>query len=432
MAEAYRPRDYQLGILCALDRGCKRAVWCVHRRAGKDLTIWNWCIQQALRKSQVIFYIFPTYSQAKKVIWDNMTKSGQRFLDYIPQEMIASKNSSELKIRLTNGSLIQLAGSDDIDRLVGTNPSICVFSEYAIQRPEAWTYMRPVLTENGGVAVFISTPRGKNHYYDLIQRNRDNPAWFIETLSVKDTGAITQADIDREIQDGMSPDMVAQEFYCSFELGVEGSYYAEYLRKAYDDERICAVPHDKRRKVYTAWDLGYNDSTAIVFFQVHGEVINFIDFLENRNKSLEEYLTMIKDKPYTYGGHYIPHDGAHKSGITGESYRSKAHELGYNLTVLPVSGVDQGIDTVRSMFGKLWFDKTKCSHLLKCLENYRKVFDETNRVYRPRPLHDWSSHAADSLRYACLAINTMLDADTRTMSDKEVERLQNIYQPIFR
>lgn len=431
MGQTYTPRPYQLGILCALDRGCKRAVWCVHRRAGKDLTVWNWVIQRALIKPQVIYYVFPTYSQAKKVIWDNMTKDGKRFLDYIPAEMIQSKNSSELKIRFTNGSLIQLAGSDDIDRLVGTNPSIIVYSEYAMQRPEAWSYLRPILAENGGTAVFISTPRGKNHYYDMIQRNKGNPEWYIEILGCNDTKAISEKDIQAEVDQGMSPDMVQQEFYCSFELGVEGSYYADYLRKAYDEERICSVPHNKKRKVYTAWDLGYNDSMCVLYFQVHGEIINIIDCYECNRKSLEEVLQTLKAKPYMYGGHFIPHDGASHKGVTHDTYVTKARELGFSFTVLKMTGIDIGIDNVRSMFGRLWFDKINCAHLLKCLENYRKVFDETHRVYRPRPLHDWSSHMSDSLRYLCQAVSDGIDDRASVMTDAEVNRLQNIYQPVF-
>jgi hypothetical protein len=305
----YDPRWYQLPLLTALDRGCKRAIWCVHRRAGKDLTLWNWIIKQAWSKPQICYYIFPTYSQAKKVIWDGMTKDGKRFIDFIPECIIKQKNGSELKIRLTNDSLIQLIGSDDIDKLVGTNPSICVFSEFALQRPDAWSFLRPILAENDGTAIFQSTPRGKNHFYDLIQMAQDNPHWFVEVLGVNETKAIDQRAIDKEVEDGMSPDMVAQEFYCSFDLGVEGSYYAKYLLEAREEERICSVPWDRTKRVHTAWDLGYNDSTCIIWFQIHGQVINIIDSYEDNTKGLDFYAKILRDKPYLYDKHFIPHDG---------------------------------------------------------------------------------------------------------------------------
>ena len=152
--------------------------------------------QLLLHPGWTCFHILPTYSQAKKVIWDASTNESKRLLDYIPSEVIESKNGQEMKIRFTNGSLYQLIGSDNIDSLVGTNPKIIIFSEYAIQSPAAWDYLRPILDVNKGYALFISTPRGKNHFYDLMCMARANAAWYCEVLSIKETGVLTDADID--------------------------------------------------------------------------------------------------------------------------------------------------------------------------------------------------------------------------------------------
>jgi hypothetical protein len=426
----YDPRWYQLGLLTALDRGCKRAIWCVHRRAGKDLTLWNWIIKEAWAKPQICYYIFPTYSQAKKVIWDGMTKDGKRFIDFVPPQIIKQKNGSELKIRLTNDSLIQLIGSDDIDKLVGTNPRICIFSEFALQRPDAWSFLRPVLAENDGIAVFNSTPRGKNHFYDLIEMAKGNPNWFVEVLGVNDTNAISQEAIDKEVEDGMSPDMVAQEFHCSFDLGVEGSYYAKYLLEAKDEERICSVPWDRTKRVHTAWDLGWNDSTCIIWFQIHGQVINIIDAYEDNTKGLDFYAKVIRDKPYQYDRHFIPHDGNQHDKQTGLTYTAKAREFGLALTVLPLNSIEAGIETVRGMFHRCSFDNKKCAQLLKCLENYRKAYDDKNRVYKERPVHDWSSHFSDCLRYLCTAVKNNLDTGTGP-NDDWVDGMLNKHQPRF-
>lgn len=426
----YDPRWYQLPLLTALDRGCKRAIWCVHRRAGKDLTLWNWIVKQAWAKPQICYYIFPTYSQAKKVIWDGMTKDGKRFIDFIPECIIKQKNASELKIRLTNDSLIQLIGSDDIDKLVGTNPSICVFSEFALQRPDAWSFLRPILAENDGIAIFQSTPRGKNHFYDLIEMAKGNPNWFWEILGVNDTQAISQEAIDKEVEDGMSPDMVAQEFHCSFDLGVEGSYYAKYLQEAKDEGRICSVPWDRTKRVHTAWDLGYNDSTCIIWFQIHGQVINIIDFYEDNTKGLDFYAKVLRDKPYAYDKHYIPHDGNQHDKATGLTYCSKGRDLGIAFTVLPLNTIEAGIETVRGMFHRISFDDRKTTQLLKCLENYRKAFDDKNRVYKERPVHDWSSHASDCLRYLCTAVKNHMDSG-HGPSDDWTEGMLNKHQPRF-
>jgi phage terminase large subunit len=157
--DKFKPRDYQLPLCRAFESGkYKRllAIW--PRRAGKDVCVFNLLIRAALRKIGVYYYIFPTYSQARKVVWDSITNNGERFLDYIPKELITSTNSQEMKVYLANGSLIQLIGSDNVDSLMGTNPIGIIFSEYALQDPIAYQFLRPILLANGGWAMFVSTP----------------------------------------------------------------------------------------------------------------------------------------------------------------------------------------------------------------------------------------------------------------------------------
>ena len=153
----FQPRSYQLPILDAIEnKGYKRVVAILPRRAGKDFTAFNLAIRQCLNKVCVVYYIFPTYSQAKKVIWDSVTNDGKRFLDLIPDELVTSKNGQEMKIRFANGSLLQLVGSDNINSLMGTNPYGVIFSEYALQDPRAYQFIRPILAANDGWALFIS------------------------------------------------------------------------------------------------------------------------------------------------------------------------------------------------------------------------------------------------------------------------------------
>src|SRR5690606_29510758 len=174
-----------------------------------------------------------------------------------PPELVESKNSQEMKIRFTNGSLLQLVGSDNYDTLMGTNPQGVVFSEYALQDPRAYQYIRPILTANDGWALFISTPRGKNHLWELLQIARESPDWFAYKLSVEDTNHIPMEEIERERREGlMSDDLIMQEYFCSFEMGVEGAYYAKYLDRMRLDGRIGQVPWENGFKVHTAWDLG--------------------------------------------------------------------------------------------------------------------------------------------------------------------------------
>jgi hypothetical protein len=186
------------------------------RRAGKDIVAFNYMLRCAIQTIGVYFYIFPTYSQGRKVIWDSITNDGKRFLDFIPQELIFRTNSSEMKITLTNGSIIQLIGSDNIDSIVGTNPRGCVFSEYALQDPQAYQFIRPALTANDGWALFISTPRGHNSLWELYQIALHNPSeWFAYKLTVEDTGHIPLREIAREKESGeMSEDLIQQEYFC--------------------------------------------------------------------------------------------------------------------------------------------------------------------------------------------------------------------------
>lgn len=401
LALTFQPRSYQLNLLRALNSGTKRAVWVVHRRGGKDVTAFNWCIYQLLKNpGWTAFHILPTYSQAKKVIWDSSTNDGKRILDYIPKQLIESKNGQQMQIRLTNGSLYQLIGSDNIDSLVGTNPKIIIFSEYAIQSPAAWEYLRPILDVNKGYAIFISTPRGKNHFYDLMLRARTNPEWFCEILSVRDTGVLSEEEIQSIRNEGVSEEHIEQEFYCSFNRGVEGSYYGRLIERARDEKRICNVSYEPRSPVNTAWDIGYGDSTSITFWQEIGGEIRVIDFYEAQGEGIAHYVKIIQTKPYVYGTHYMPHDAGSGSIQTGRTLQDVAYEQGLKVTILErEKDIQIGIEAVRSILNICYIDEKKCAHLIKCLENYHKKFNDKTQAYSQSPEHDWTSHAADSFRY---------------------------------
>lgn len=405
MELAFKPRPYQLNIIKSLNSGVKRALWVVHRRGGKDVTLFNWVVFQLLLNSGwTAFHILPTYNQAKKVIWDANTNESLRILDYIPKDAIESKNGQEMKIRLTNGSVYQLIGSDNIDSLVGTNPKIIVFSEYAIQSPAAWDYLRPILDVNKGYAIFISTPRGKNHFYDLLNMAKANPHWFCEVLTVNDTNVLTEEDIDKIRKEGYSEEYIQQEFYCSFNRGVEGSYYGRLIEKARLEQRICRVPYEPRVPVHTAWDIGYGDSTSITFWQDVGGECRIIDYYENNGEGITHYAKVLKDKPYLYGATYFPHDAGAGSIQTGRTLQDVARDVGINAVLLErETDIQPGIEAARSLLATCYIDEANCRHLIKCLENYHKKFNEKQNVYSPTPVHDYTSHAADSFRYLCNA-----------------------------
>jgi len=407
----YVPRLYQIPICDALwNKHYKKIIAILPRRAGKDITAWNLSIRQCLAKVCIVYYIFPTYSQAKKVIWNSITNDGLQFTDFIPEEAIASKNSQEMKITFTNGSILQLIGSDNIDSIVGTNPYGCVFSEYAIQDPRAYNFIRPILATNGGWCLFISTPRGKNHFYDLYTMAKQNSTWFAYKLTLDDTKHIPLEEIEKDRADGqLSEDLIQQEYYTSFTMGVEGAYYAKYIDKMRLTSRISTVPYEFGYKVHTAWDLGVSDSTCILFYQIIGQTVRIIDCYENSKEGLEHYAKVVLNKEYVYGKHIAPFDINVKEFGSGMTRIEKAKQLGIKFTVADMVSIEDGIESVRSALSKIWIDERSCIPFIKAVENYRQEWDSKNMVYKRRPLHNWASHWADALRYLCISLHKTSD-----------------------
>lgn len=384
----------------AIRSGWKRrsvSVW--HRRAGKDKTLINLMADMSCRRVGAYYYFFPSYTQGRKIIWDGIDRDGFPFMSHIPNELRASTNNTEMKIKLRNGSLFQVVGSDNIDTIVGTNPVGCVFSEYALQDPRGWDFVRPILRENGGWAAFNYTPRGHNHGYDLYRMARVNPAWFCEVLTIEDTGVLSEADVQAERDAGMDEDLVQQEFFCSFESAIPGAYYANILRQARKDGRIGDVPVDPSLRAWTFWDLGMDDSTAIWFLQFAGREVRCVDYYESSGEGLGFYFRVLEEKAdehhWMYGGHVAPHDIKVRELGTGKSRWESAAAQGVRFAVCPrIESQMDGIEAVRQVFGACWFDETRCAKGLDALANYQAGYDETNKVTRLRPLHNWASHGA--------------------------------------
>jgi len=398
----WRPRDYQLDLWKYLENGGKRAVAVWHRRAGKDLLSVNWCVTAALKRKGLYWHLLPTYNQGRKIVWDGMTRDGRSFLEHFPKELWANVNNTDMRLELKNGSIYQVVGTDNVDRLVGSNPVGVVFSEYSLQDPRAWDLVRPILAENGGWAMFIYTARGRNHGYDLFNMANRNERWFCQRLSVDDTAVLNQEAIDEEREAGMPEELIQQEFYCSFDAPLVGSYYGSLMAKALAEERIKNVPYEPRLEVHTSWDLGMGDSTAIIWFQQFGNEYRIIDYYENQGEGIPHYVKIVREKDYIYGRHIAPHDIKVREMGTGKSRFEVARDLGLRFDICPNIQIDDGIEAARSIIPRCYFDEKKCTILVEALRQYRKDYDEKNKVYKNRPLHDWSSHGADAFRYLAL------------------------------
>ena len=406
----FTPRKYQLNLMGAVPGKYSRGVFIWHRRAGKDKCGWNKIVTEAFKKKAVYYYLFPTYSQGRKVIWDGIdSKTGLKFIDHIPLECIANKHSTEMKLTLSNGSIIQVVGTDNIDAIMGTPPYGCVFSEYALQDPKAWDYIRPILRENGGWAIFNYTPRGKNHGWELFELAKGEKDWYVEKLTIRDTKredgsrVISEESVQKDLAEGMSEELIQQEYYCSFEGLVVGSYYWKQLKRASEERRVGQVPHVTGHEVYTAWDLGMDDSTTIWFYQIINSQHRFIDYYENHGEGLHHYAKVLRDKPYVYGDYYLPHDVEVRELGTGKSRKEVLHNLGLKSIITVKRAKDQqavlnGIEAVRNILSQCWFDENNCKRGLMALQNYHAEYDDYKKKLGNHPYHDWSSHGADAFR----------------------------------
>ncbi len=430
----FTPRPYQEDFFSAMNKGCKRAVLVWSRRSGKDTCAWNYLIYTAVETKGIYYYIFPTFAQGRKILWDGMTNNGYKFIDFIPKALIRNINNQEMKIRLSNGSLIQVVGSDNYDSIRGTNPSGCIFSEFAEQNPNVWMVVSPILDSNNGWAIFVFTPKGTNHAKVTFDQAKSNPNWYCSYLTCEDTKSITKEKLAEIRAEGlMSEDMIQQEHFCSFTLGIMGSYFASYVAEAKEDGRICNVKWEKNARVSTAWDLGYGDMTSIIWFQIVSNEVHIIDHYENHGKELAHYAKILADKPYLYDRHFVPHDADKHELSTGLSVREVGSSMGLQFTVLPTLRVshEDTIECCRGLFPRIWIDQSKCKFLLICLENYRSEYDKDKELYKPRAVHDKFSHTADAFRYLCLSVRRFVDQAKGGPGDDDVDRMMDKYQPRF-
>jgi phage terminase large subunit len=428
----YNPRSYQLPFLRAMDNGYKRAVCVWHRRSGKDKTYINFVAKKAMERVGAYYYFFPTYSQGKKILWNGMDRDGFKFLSHIPDSIRKKPpNDTDMRVELKNGSIIQVIGTDNIDSIMGTNPVGCVFSEFSLQRPAAWDMVRPILRENGGWAAFNMTPRGRNHGYELAEMARNNPdSWFYQLLTVNDTSRedgspiISLSDIEQERREGMAEELVQQEYYCSFVGAILGAYYGQLMGDVERSGRIRNVPYDPILPVTTAWDLGMDDSMTIWFIQiVPGGELRVIDYYEKNGKGFDHYAGVLREKGYHYSEHLMPHDIEVRELGSGKTRKESAENLGIRpIRTSAKLSVNEGINAVRNILPRMYFDTDKTKDGRDCLANYKHEYDEDKKIFADRPEHDWASHGADSMRTFAVSFQ-----EVQTQQSRQIRSKMSIY-----
>jgi len=371
-----------------------------HRRFGKTVFAVAELLMRALdnpRRAPRYAYVAPFYRQAKAVVWDYLRHYGSRIEG-------ARFHEGELRCDLPNGARISLYGADDPDSLRGLYLDGVVLDEYAQMDPRAWSeVIRPALADRQGWAIFIGTPQGRNGFWQLYERAKNAADWRAVLHRASASGILPAAEL-AAAQAAMSEAEYAQEFECSFDAAIRGAYYGAAIAAAEAEGRVGRVACEPALPVHTAWDLGVGDATAIWFFQRVGREIRVIDYYESSGAGLDHYARILQQRGYAYGEHLLPHDARVQEMGSGKTRVETLQGLGIRPRVLPASRLEDGIDQVRLLLPRCWFDAGKCARGLEALRHYRSEWDGRRQDFRARPLHDWSSHAADAFRYLAMGL----------------------------
>lgn len=441
----FAPRPYQKKAMRFFDTGGKRAITVWHRRAGKDLTAAHQTNKHAHEQAGMYWHFFPTFEQARRSIWEGYRKDGQRILENVfpgfldpkrPGSIVARKNEAQMFVELKCGSIWRLMGSDRIES-VGAGPKGVVFSEFALCRPKAWDYVRPMLRESGGWAWFITTPRGRNHAKKLYDAATPESGWYRDLQTVHDTGLTYASNRDpdkllsaeemmnEERAEGMEEALIRQEYECDFSAALLGSVWGDLLEALERRGGLEAFEHDTD-DVFTSWDLGVDDSTAIWFWRVRDSGAEFLDHYESHGRPMSHYFDELelrqKDRSFKYLKHWLPHDARQRSWQTGvsvldqfiERFGSGAVAIGPQMTV--ADGLQAGRWLLQQEGTRL---HPRCEEGIEALRAYHYEYDEDRKTYAKKPQHDWSSHTADAFRYAALVVKY---SELRTRKQTEVKR----------
>lgn len=413
------------------ERAERFAIGVAHRRCGKTVATINDKIKRAITTDKQHYraaYLAPYLKQAKDVAWEYLKRYSQPVWGKPP-------NESELYVELLNGARIKIYGADNPDALRGGYLDDATLDEYADMYPGIWgSIIRPMLADRLGSATFIGTPKGRNAFYDLFERAHGDPDWYPFFLPASQTGILPQSELDAARRE-MTPEQYDQEFECSFEAAILGAYYGKEMAEAERTSRIADIPHDPELEVYTSWDLGIGDSTAIWFWQVHGPKIRVIDFYEANGYGIDHYAKVLQAKPYRYAHDFVPHDAKVRELGTGRTRVETMMGLKLKPKLIPQHKIMDGINAARVLFPRIWFDRENCKDGLECLRQYRADYDEKSRAFRDSPKHDWTSHAADSFRYLAMAYREIkpevkkADKPISTLKDMTWNQLMSL-QPI--
>lgn len=394
----------------------------IHRRAGKDIFSLQAWLLRGLRRIGTHVYLFPLHKQARSVIWQGLDFDGRPFMDAIPDALVAKKNEARMEIDLFNGSKLVLAGSNNYDGLMGSNPVTIIYSEFSLHNPLARQYLNPIIVQNKGKEILQYTPRGMNHGFDVYQQVKDLPDYHVEHLTVEQTfkhdgvtPIISKADIQRAKDLGMSEELIRQEFYVDFEVGNLGAYFTREIGDMEREGRVMLLKPDPSLPLHSIWDLGGTDATAGFLFQVVGKYIHLLYMLHDTGKGLKYYLEEADKVRQSFmcnwGNHFMPHDVAqkHQGWEMAESRLMLARKHGWQIQQVPKVNLEDGIESMRYLFPRVRIDKLNCALGLRALREYQREWDDVKGRFDPKPLDNWAVHIADAFRYLAVQYKRLYD-----------------------
>jgi hypothetical protein len=423
----WSPREYQLPLWNALASGVKRAIVVWHRRSGKDAVMLHHNACAAFERVGNYWYLMPEYSQCRKALWDavNPHTGIKRIDEAFPRELRKRTLEQEMKIEFINGSTFQLVGSDNYDSLVGSTPAGVSYSEYAISNPSSWGFIRPILLENNGWALFNTTPRGKNHAYRMFNMATKSPDWFAQQLTAEETGVFDAFQLANELDEYVEENgeeygkaLYLQEYFCSFDAALPGSIWGDALTKLESEGRLMEVAHTEGYPVHSGWDLGKDDDTAIWFYQVVDGELKVIDYYAKNFKDPDYFADYLRDhgkeQGWRMGTHWLPHDAKHdRQGMYGRTILTQFMDFALQIElednydigefrIVPSISKQNGIQAGRQMLKLAYFDKKNCENGFDNLKAYHRKYDKEKNKFSDDADHDGSSHAADAWRYVAL------------------------------
>jgi phage terminase large subunit len=415
----YQPREQFLPLH---QRTQRWACMVCHRRAGKTVASVNELVLRAMftkKKNARYAYVAPFYSQAKDIAWVYLKEATANFATRVRE--------SDLRVELPNGAWITLYGADNPDRLRGLYFMGVVLDEYGDCRPSIWDeVLIHTLADHNGWALFIGTPKGKNHFYQVHKNAEERDNWYSLVLKVSESGILSPEQI-ADLRENTYEVKWQQEMECSFTAAVAGTYYADMIGRMEQAFRISdqAALYDPQLPVKCAADLGRTDNTAFWFWQETPSGINFIDYFEDQGKHLDYYIKTLKEKGYRYEEVWLPHDAVAKTLATKRSTIEQMIDAGFPCRKVPKLARQHGIDAVRLVLPHCHINLSKCFSGIEALRAYRRKFNELTKQFSDEPLHDWASDGADAMRYAALVcketIKTATPADMKTDAEKRLE-----------